>query len=391
MRHAGLHILTPLRMCDAEAIVEAKYGTPPFMPSSGKLLHRIYRRLQPDDIRIPIQTAAAVLLAYFATAFMETEDVSWAVFSALFVVQASIGGTIGAALGRIAGAVLGAGIAVALVVLLGTGGWGKLAGLLVGVGLMSFLTAKWPNLAYGLVTVTIITVAPDFHVFEGAFRKVMAIAIGSTCGMIAAFAVMPVRARLTEQAHLATVLRSSGAHILECTACLVQEQEGKDRKTLDTIQQSIERARVMAREARVEERTPAMGLSPFSPSLGPEIERFAYTLTLVDRFSDKPISETLCRDHKEAFLKLAVAVKACLDRIADAVENGKSCEDFDDVWTVYQDFEMRVTASLKEGQLPDDDKEQMASIKRAYSSVLSSLADLACQVQGRQGQREVSA
>jgi len=360
------------------------------MPSSGKLLHRIYRRLQPDDVRIPIQTAAAVLLAYFATAFMETENVSWGVFSALFVVQASIGGTIGAALGRIAGAVLGASIAVALVVLLGSGGWGKLSGLLVGVGLMSFLTAKWPNLAYGLVTVTIITVAPDFHVIEGAFRKVVAIAIGSTCGMIAAFAVMPVRARLTEQAHLATVLRNSGAHMLECTACLVHDQQGKNGKTLDTIQRSIERARAMAREARVEERTPAMGLRPFSPSLGPEIERFAYTLTLVDRFSDKPISETLCRDHKDGLLKLADTVKACLDRIADAVEDGKSCEDFDDVWGVYKDFETRVTASLKESQLPDDDKEQIASIKRAYSSVLSSLADLVAEVQGRQKQREAS-
>jgi len=358
------------------------------MPASGKLFHRIRIHLQPDEVRIPIQTAAAVLMAYFATSFMETEEVSWGVFSALFVVQASIGGTIGAALGRIAGAVLGAVIAVALVMLLGVGGWGKLAALLAGVGLMSFMAAKWPDLAYGLVTVTIITVAPDFHVIEGAFRKVLAIAIGSTCGMIAAFAIIPVRARRTEQEYLATVLRGCGAHVLECTACLVHDRQDKDRKTLDTIQHSIERARLMAREARIEERTPAMGFSPFSRTLGPEIERFAYTLTLVDRFSDKPISETLCRDHKEALLKLAGTVKACLDRIADAVEDGKSCEDVDDVWDVYKAFETRVSASLKQSQLPDDDKEQMASIKRAYSSVLSSLADLACQAQERREQRD---
>jgi len=147
----------------------------------------------------------------------------------------------------------------------------------------------------------------------------------------------------------------------------------------------------MAREARIEEHTPAMGFSPFSRSLGPEIERFAYTLTLVDRFSDKPISEDLCRAHKEALLELATTVKACLDRIADAVEDGKSCEDFDDAWGVYKAFEARVSASLKESRLPDDDKEQIASIKRAYSSVLSSLADLACQVQERQGGASVSA
>lgn len=357
------------------------------MSSSGKLFHQIRVRLQPDEVRIPIQTAAAVLIAYFATSFMETEEVSWGVFSALFVVQASIGGTIGAALGRIAGAILGAIIAVALVMLLGVGGWGKLTALLAGVGLMSFLTAKWPNLAYGLVTVTIITVAPDFQVIEGAFRKVLAIAIGSTCGMIAAFAVMPVRARRTEQEYLAAVLRSCGTHVLECTACLVHDRENKDRKALDTIQHSIERARAMAREARIEERTPAMGFSPFSHTLGSAIERFAYTLTLVDRFSDNPISETLCRDHKEALLKLSDTVKTCLDKIADAVENGASCEHCDDVWDVYQALETRVNASVKESQLSDEDREQIVSIKRAYRSVLSSLADLAQEVQEEQEQQ----
>ena len=42
------------------------------------------------------------------------EDPSWAVFSALFVVQANVGGTIGSALWRIAGALIGAVIAVLL-------------------------------------------------------------------------------------------------------------------------------------------------------------------------------------------------------------------------------------------------------------------------------------
>lgn len=346
-------------------------------------LRRIRARLQTHEVRIPIQTAAAVLMAYFATSFMETENVSWGVFSALFVVQASIGGTIGAVLGRIAGAVLGAAISVALVMLFGSGGWGALAALLTGVGLMSFLAAKWPALAYGLVTVTIIAVAPDFPVVEGAFKKVVAITIGSVCGMVAAFAIFPVLARRTEQEYLAEALRSCGAYVLECTSCLVRDKDAKDRSAQATIQRSIEQARLMAREARIEEKTPAMGFSPFSQTLLPEIERFTYTLTLVDRFSDIPISESLCHDNKEALLALAGTVKDCLERIADAVEAGKACEEIDDAREIYSAFAERVDKSVGQGHLSIEEKEHMVSIKSAYSSVLSNLAELAGQAQRR--------
>lgn len=347
------------------------------------VLKRIRTHLRKDEVRIPIQTASAVFMAYFASYFMDAEDVSWSVFSALFVVQTSIGGTIGAALGRIAGAALGAIIAVALVMLFGSGGWGALAALLAGVGFMSFLAAKWPVLAYGLVTVAIIAVAPDFYVVEGALRKVLAIAIGSTCGMVAAFAVLPVFARRTEQEYLAMALRNCGAYVMECTACLVHDKPDKDRKAQDAIQRSIKQARLMAREARIEEKTRAMGLSPFSQALLPEIERFAYTLTLVDRFSDQPISGMLRHDNKNALLEIAGAVRDCLEKIADAVEAGKKCEDIDDVKKAYGTFEKRVDDSVKLGGLSLEDEEHMVSIKSAYGSVLSNLAQLAREAQNR--------
>ena len=351
------------------------------MRSLRQLLLPIRTRLQAEQVRIPIQTASAVLLAYFATSFMDTEDVSWGVFSALFVVQASIGGTIGAAVGRIAGAILGAFIAVSLVMLFGSEGGSTLISLLVGVALMSFLTAKWPVLAYGLVTVTIIAVAPGFEVVEGALRKVVAIAIGSTCGMVAAFAVLPVFARRTEQEYLAAALRSCGDYLIECTTCLVSDKECKDRQSQDAILRAIERAKVMSREARVEEKTPALGFSPFSTTLLSEVERFAYTLTLVDRFSDIPMTERLCRAHKDGLLKLADAVKASLDSIANAVEAGLSCQHTDDVKTAHEKFALQLNESLQYDELSIKDREHLVAIKSAYASVVSNLDELAHQAQ----------
>ena len=350
------------------------------MPTASQLLKDVRARLQQDEVRVPIQTTSAVLMAYLATSFIDRENVSWGVFSALFVVQASIGGTISAALGRIAGAILGAIIAVVLVTLFGDENWGTVIALLAGVGLMSFLTAKWPMLAYGLVTVTIIAVAPDIYVVEGAFKKVLTIVIGSICGMIAAFAVLPVLARRTEQEYLAEALRSCGTYIRECTVCLVGDKPDKDKKAQDVIQRSIERARTMAREARVEDKTPTMGFSPFSKSLLPEIERFGYTLTLLDRFSDKPISESLCQAHKKALLALASMLKICLENIADAIVAGKACEEIDDAWDAYNAFAGRVDESIEQEQLSIEDKQRIMSIKEAYGSVLSNMTELTRQL-----------
>src|SRR5690606_22914262 len=227
-------------------------------------------------------------------------------------------------------------------------------------------------------------VAPDFYLVEGAFKKVWAIAIGSVCGMIAAFAILPVHAQRTEQEYLAAALRYCGSYVLECTECLVRDKSDKNRKAQDAIQRSIERARLMAREARIEERTPTMGVSPYSHTLLPEIERFAYTLTLVDRFSDKPFSEMLCHDTKEALLELANVVKLHLDKIADSIEAGHACEAIDDAQKVYKKFVKRVDDSMVDDRHSIDDKEHIVSIKTAYGTVLSNLADLAHHARGRE-------
>lgn len=364
-------------------------GTPNYLMQipSLSLLQKVRTRLQADEVPIPIQTAAAVVIAYIVASFLtDRENLSWAAFSALFVVQASIGGTISAALGRIAGAALGAVIAVAFVVLLGDLAFGTLITLVLGVGLMSFLAAKWPILAYGLVTVTIIAVAPDFYLVEGAFKKVWAIAIGSVCGMVAAFTILPVHARRTEQEYLGAALRYCGSYVLDCTACLVRDKSNKNRKAPDAIQRSIERARLMAREARIEERTPTMGFSPYSHTLLLEIERFAYTLTLVDRFSDKPFSEMLCHDTKEALLELANVVKLRLDKIADSIEAGQVSGEIDDAQGAYKKFAQRIDDSVLDDRHSIDDKEHIVSIKSAYCMVLSNLADLAHHARGREAQ-----
>lgn len=209
--------------------------------------------LASDEHRVSVQTTAAVLLAFVATLFMGRENMSWGVFSALFVVQASVGGTVSSGLERVAGAILGAAVGVLAVLLPIDGLMGTLVSLLIGVSVMSLVSARWPKLAYGLVTVTIIIVAPDFYVVEGAMEKIAAIGIGSACGVAAALAVFPVSARRRADRHLAEALRGCGRLLDEYFRCM-QSNDNKDdvAKADADVSHALRRARDMSRQARAE-------------------------------------------------------------------------------------------------------------------------------------------
>lgn len=334
------------------------------------------KRLLHEDVRIPVQTASAVLLAYIASSVVDPANVSWGVFSALFVVQASIGGTVGAAFGRMAGAILGAIVAVLLVVVLGDGGWRSALALVISVGLMSVLTVRWPILAYGLVTATIIVVAPGFALVEDAVKKVLAIVIGSTCGMVAAFAVLPVSACRSEQEYLAAALRACGDFIVDCSRCLVDGKAGKDGNADRPILKALEGARDMSRQARIEERSPVMRPVAIVETLLPEVERFRYTLTLLDRFSDAPISGEPQDRLKAALMSLAEKMRQWLGDMATALEAGKGCNNMAELWQQYKEFSDQIDGAVDQGPLQAADKERLLALKSAFYSVLSNMTSL---------------
>lgn len=331
--------------------------------------------LMQDEIRVPIQTAGAVLLAYVVMAALGVNDVSWGLFSALFVVQASIGGTIGAALWRMAGALLGAAIAVALVALIGTDGWQTFACLFIGVIAMSLITARWPALGYGLVTVTVIIAAPDFYLVEGAFKKVLAIVIGSACGIVAALAFFPIAAHRSADAHLADALRACGKFLVDCMECMFDAHARKGQNSGERIARSLRKADDMTQQARLTQ-APRMEIERYRNKLLDEIRRFRYTLTLIDRFSEAPMSPKLCQLHKPGLQALARVAQKRLNLVADAIDTGKNCEEMDDVWACYADFSDAVQHTVNTCGLSREENERLIAVKGACDSILMNMKGL---------------
>lgn len=275
--------------------------------------HAFYRH---EPLRFSIQAAVAALAAYGLTLLAGVDNVSWAVFAALFVVHVSVGGTLEAAVGRLVGGFIGLLLGLACLFTIGSGEWRTPLSLAVAVGTMSFIAGCRPGLSYGLVTTAILILAPGFEIVEGALLKGAAIAIGTVAGSAAATLILPLPARRGSARHLAEALRGYG-ELLEA----IQETFVRDGRT-DLVPLHNDIANELAQARSMAGQSLASWLSGRSEdkegsllSLVNKVERIWYTLAILDRLSGRgfpaqaePLlkpSEEATRAYRDYFQKLA--------------------------------------------------------------------------------------
>ncbi|HWX47271.1 MAG TPA: FUSC family protein [Roseomonas sp.] len=236
-------------------------------------------------LRFAIQTVAAVLASYGAARLLRLPDASWAVFSALFVIQSSIGGTLTAAADRVLGAVIGALLALACIFAIGTGEWWTILSLAVGVGAMGLIAGARPQFSYGLVPVAILILAPGPAVVEGALLKIAAIALGSAAGALASMLVLPRQAHLVAEQHLGRAVAECGALLAACMTKMLGGDAPDLQAVHGRISDALAQAGQMSRQShrRSHRRYPACLLQ--------QVERLWYTLAILDRLSGEPLPE----------------------------------------------------------------------------------------------------
>ncbi len=282
-------------------------------------LHRDHRRRQsrslPDTVRLPLQTVAAVLCAYFAMRWLDHPDLSWAAFSALFVVRASMEGTATEAWTRVAGALVGVLIGVALVSWQPLDGDARWAIVAAGVGIMGVVAARWPILNYGLVTVAIITVEPDANLLGDAWGKSTAIMVGSLSGVLAALAVLPLSAGRQARQALARSLHALADSVDICAKTLLDCHAPQRQTRHRSVHPDAEAAREILLHTRLP-RWSAHTDSHAVTKLLECVDGLWRTLPLLDRATERPLSEQACTRHAESFGALASAVRRDLRHMA---------------------------------------------------------------------------
>jgi len=259
------------------------------MPTAVKFPRDLTRFDLWPTLRFTLQTVTAVLASYGLATLLGLPDPSWAVFSALFVIQSSIGGTVTAATDRVIGALIGALLALACIFVIGLGEWRTVLSLVTGISIMGLIAGARPRFSYGLVPVAILILAPGTAVVEDALLKMGAITLGSAAGALASLLVLPRRAHLAAEEQLGHAVEGCGVLLSACMAKMLARDAPDLSAAHARISDALALAEKMARQSRLRLRR---GSSRYRPAeLLRMVERLWYTLAIVDRLSGQPLPE----------------------------------------------------------------------------------------------------
>ncbi len=301
-----------------------------------------------DTFRLSLQTVVAVVLAYMLTLAFRLPDLSWAAFSALFVVRGTLDGTLWEAFSRVCGAVIGALLGVALLYVLGAH-WPVVAIMALGVGLMSILVSRWPSLGYGLVTVAILTVAPEANAMEGAWDKVLAILTGSVSGVLASLAVLPSSARARARDKLAESVDTLGLVIQECASTFTNCEAKPRLDSRSTVDAASEAARELILQASS---SPLRRLQ--RARVGEDILRHVdeiwRAVPVLDRATNTPLTQDACHLMGRLLDDLAGQYRDDTARLATAIREARDAPAF----LTCTDGLARLDEALQQARVPAD-------------------------------------
>lgn len=179
------------------------------------------------EIRHAIRVSAAVGAAFALATLLRLPQGYWAVFTAVIVVQSSLGATITASMERFMGTVVGA-LAGAVAAYFHAK-WPEFGGVIlcVTVALLSFVVSMRPALKVAPVTAVIMLIGQTTHMdpLIAASLRVAEITVGSLVGVAATLLIFPARAHASV---VTSVQKIAGlqAHILDSYILMLRGAPG---------------------------------------------------------------------------------------------------------------------------------------------------------------------
>lgn len=179
------------------------------------------------ELHHAVRVSAAVAAAFAVSALIHLPQGYWAVFTAVIVVQTSIGATITASMERLLGTVVGGLVGVAGAYLRASTVLEEGVVLSLAVALLAFAAAVQPRLRVAPITAAIVLVggsSAHMSPILAASWRVADILLGSVIGLSATLFIFPARAR---RAVMQRVCRTAGvlAGLLDLYARALAEGE----------------------------------------------------------------------------------------------------------------------------------------------------------------------
>jgi uncharacterized membrane protein YccC len=319
-------------------------------------------RTKSAALRLCLRMTVAGVLAYVLAQLFELPQSYWTVFSAIIVMQATVGASVKATLDRLAGTLGGAiaGGAVAYI-MQPQDPWSLGAALVVALVPLSFLAALQPNYRIAPVTAVIVLVTPgaqQLGALGSAFYRILEISLGSAIGVGISLLLLPARAHglvTSAAARMLGLLADLLRDLMAVLAC--SSERGRIEKLQGEIRAGMARLEIVAGEAR-QERTTHL-TQEFDPDpLVRTVFRLRNDTIMIGRVAANPLPDAIIARLREPVAAVSDATQRFLRDSGAALLERRNPPARDEVERALERFIAAIEALRRDGvtrALPPDE------------------------------------
>jgi hypothetical protein len=261
------------------------------------------------ELRLGLRITAAGMIGYLLAYLLRLPQGYWTVFTAVLVVQGSVGGSFKAAVDRLIGTLSGAayGAIIATIVPHASPVMAGLA-LLISLAPLAVLAAMSPSFRVAPITAVILLLGSAGATegpFVAATFRIVEVGLGGVVGLVISLLVVPARghAVMGEQASRLTRLMAKLFEI-EVAGLSSPIDAPAIRAQHDLIQAAFDKLEAAATEAKLEQRNLLSGDVDPDP-IPRTLRRVYHDLVLIGRVAAEPLPEPARSELQEPLKRLA--------------------------------------------------------------------------------------
>jgi uncharacterized membrane protein YccC len=334
------------------------------------------------ELRHAVRVSVAVGAAFAAGAVLRLPQAYWMVFTAVIVVQTSIGGTITASLERLAGTVVGGLVGAAAAYLRAETLPEEGLVLSLAVAILAFAAAVRPALRVAPITAAIVLVGGSTaHAdpLQTALWRVLEIFIGGAIGVATTLLVFPARASRTVRERVASTCEQLAEVIRLCAGLVAAPEPEQDR--LHTAHQATRKSLASVEQALTEaarERASGFSAAAIPDGLFRSLSRVRSDSVMVGRALAEPLPAPVAGQLADPAADLLEAMASDLTSCAAAARSGAEPQPsaLDQPRAAFEAAVEQVRQARLTSDMTFDSAARVFGLVFALESILANLGDL---------------
>ncbi|MGQ0740845.1 MAG: FUSC family protein [Alphaproteobacteria bacterium] len=336
------------------------------------------------EIRLAMRVTAASVATFALVHVLGMPQGYWAVFTAVLIMQTSLGGSVQAITDRMMGTLGGASLGTVAAALAPHGDVIAMGvALAATVAPLAMLAAVNSSFRVAPITAVIVLIGTgEVHEspLEAGFFRMLSVALGSVVGLVVSLSVLPARAhammcRLGAQmlSELAELLRALlGGLLTPADTERISELHDQIRRTLSKLENAAEEAQRERRSYLSEELDP----DPIPRTL----RRLHHDLVMIGRTASQPLPVPAREALAPAVAKLSDTIADYLLASGNALATRKVPAEFTASDQALAEFAVEVAALYSKSELSRDAKDRISALGFALDQLRRDCKDLTARI-----------